>query len=80
MNEGPFRIEYGIEMPRPNGRDKYPWKKMKPGGSFLVPCGNFETLELMHSLTSCARNAEKKTGSKFAMRKVEGGVRVWRLR
>jgi hypothetical protein len=75
-----FPIDRGIPLPkRQNGYHKYPFQRMKVGESFMVACADFETQQLMNSLTSCARWAGFKTGFKFAQRKIPGGVRVWRV-
>ena len=56
-----------------SGRSRYPWKKMEPGNSFMIPLGG--------------ENGARGSGAHFcrahrqdlriAMRKENGGVRVW---
>lgn len=77
-----FQIERNIPLPdQTRGlRNKYPWKQMKIDESFLVPCGSWETPEVMNSLTSCRAGAQRNTGFKFALRKVKDGIRVWRTK
>jgi len=79
MNEV-FHIERNIPLPEQSRgvRNKYPWRQMRVGDSFLVPCGEYEVPEVMNSLTSCRAGAQRSTGYRFALRKAAGGVRVWR--
>jgi hypothetical protein len=77
-----FRIESYVRLPRPSGsRVKYPWAKLEVGQSFLAPCENDERPALMNSLTSCRSWQQRKTkgAKRFALRIVDGGVRVWRV-
>ena len=75
-----FEIESNIPVPaiKP-GRPKYPFRQLAVSESFLVPCGDYEKPEAMNSLTSCRAHAQRKTGWKFVMRSVTGGIRVWRI-
>lgn len=74
-----YRVETGVPLPSPGqGRKKYPWTKLELMQSFVVECGEWEIESLMNSLTSCRANAQR-GGKKFALRRVEGGVRVWRV-
>lgn len=72
-----FNIEKDIPMPKKlYGKGKeliYPFLQMEIGESFLVP------QKKAKSVTQTAYYFTKKTGKKFATRKVEGGKRVWRL-
>jgi hypothetical protein len=65
-----FQIETGI--PVPAARLKYPWDELDIEESFFVRDGNAGTI------STSARNYAKKNGVRFVVRKVEGGVRVWR--
>lgn len=71
------KIEKGIQMP-PNQsgrRRKYPFlNEMGVGDSFFVQ-GMSQA-----AMSSCTRWASIKTGFKFATRRVDGGVRVWRIK
>lgn len=74
-----FKIEQGVPLPKMGKiRQKYPYRRLKPGESFLVACGENERERMMNSLNSGAHWAGYKTGFKFAMRTVLGGIRVWR--
>lgn len=57
--------------------NRYPWNDLKVGGSFFMA-------DLDKRQTQCLRaaasEAGRRLGKKFAVRKVEGGVRVWRKR
>ena len=72
---GLFAIEKGVPVP-PHGKGKtakYPWADMCVGDSFFVPGVKINTL------ASSKAQAAKKHNAKYAMRSVDGGVRVWRI-
>ncbi len=73
-------IERNIPLPvRPRRPwSKYPFRDLKVGESFLVPCTRWDSDKAMNSLTSCRANMQRKTGFKFALRKTGNGIRVWR--
>ena len=66
-------IEKGIPMPEPRETQPYPWGEMEVGDSFLARTNNVRTVGPM-----CTK-AARKTGFKFAYRKTEEGIRVWRV-
>lgn len=79
MSQELFKIEGGIPMPsKSDAKNKYPFRRLKVGESFLVPCLPNERQGVMYSLTSCMRWATYKSGFKFAQRAGLHGVRVWR--
>jgi hypothetical protein len=58
---------------------KYPWHELGEGESFFVPTEAGKPRYDAHiSLASSARSWSRRNGRKFAVRVVEGGVRVWR--
>lgn len=75
------------------GTPKYPWNEMKVGDSFLVLFENYVRrasanppkysveLALRYAVESGWRNWAKRNASpkKFRVRRVDGGVRVWRV-
>ena len=72
-----IKINKGVKMP-PRGYGigappKYPWLKMKIGDSFLV------VGKLQKSMGTQATMTGKRHNRKFTTRKVDGGVRVWRV-
>lgn len=77
MDNG-IQVEKGIAMPamRGNEGNAYPYEEMKVGDSFMVAGG---TKSLINAV--CARNkkAGVEWGMTFTAKKVEGGVRVWRV-
>ena len=83
-----FAIEKGIPVPVRAPKVAYPLAEMEVGDSFLVPVDfTTDTPEAKavakataRSVNSAVTAATKKSeGSKFAARKVEGGIRVWRV-
>lgn len=72
-------IDKGIPIPRRKRggrgprRPIYPWDSMEIGDSFLA-----EGLTQIHMTAVCAY-AARKFGARFTTRKVEGGVRIWRI-
>lgn len=71
-----MQLEDNVPMPVKRDRVEWPYGKMGVGDSFLV-AGDGKNL----LVSVCARN--KREGDKLGMRltakKVEGGVRVWRV-
>jgi len=70
-----INIESGVPAPTSNRRtfaQKYPWRELEVGQSFLEPATCFRTMQAGASL------AGKRLGKKFVARIVDGGVRVWR--
>lgn len=57
----------------------YPWRLLKKGESFLVFCPPRDVRRVMSALTGARAHAERATGRKFSMRRVEFGIRVWRV-
>lgn len=76
------QIEHGIPFPRKAGRGYvYPFPDMQVGDSFAVACAGGDTYKLMNNLNACSRGYAKRTGgaAKFSTRRVDGGVRIWRV-
>ena len=64
-------IDKGV--PLQTNRQKYPFAQMAIGDSFFV--ADISSLKL----SSAASYWDKRHGTKFTVRKVDGGVRVWRI-
>lgn len=67
-------IERGIPVPKPVRPEKYPFRELKVGESFLV-----DWEPKIVRVRYAAAMAAKRQKRKFATRQVEGGVRVWRI-
>lgn len=72
-----FAIESGVPVPAPERNvktrnSKYPWNSMQVGDSFFV--ADFTTKGFAGTVYS----AGKRSGRKFTVRAMDGGVRVWR--
>ncbi len=68
-------IKVDPNIPMPAGRiasRKYPWREMAIGDSFFIP-------DVSRKSFSGPSLAAKRTGFKFTVRTVEGGLRVWRF-
>lgn len=67
-----FKIERGVSIPPDRrGAAIYPFGEMAPGDSFLAPNGA--------NAIRAAHGYGKRHGQRFTSRKVEGGVRIWRI-
>ena len=79
-----FKIQSEVPLAKivKSRRFKYPWALMQKGDSFFVPTTKETTIgKLQACLSSSGLNySRKNTGTKFATRRVEGGVRVWRVK
>jgi uncharacterized protein (DUF2249 family) len=61
-------------IPIPSTRGKYPWGEMEVGDSIFIE--GAKTSSRISTLTHSYGLSNKK---KFTVRKVDGGVRVWRI-
>lgn len=71
-----YPLENGIPMPSACSGPRaarYPMREIKVGQSFLIPSS-----ELPKHVGQSVRNSAAYYGKKVAVRKVKGGVRVWR--
>jgi hypothetical protein len=80
-------IERDIPIPPPAAgrggwkhRRRYPWRQLQTGESFLVPLHGDDPYRLLRSLRTSAGELKGVDDRQFAMRIVEGGVRVWRTK
>jgi hypothetical protein len=74
-----FTVETNVELPtRKGGRSgsKYPFAQMDVGQSFLVGSADAKVTTLRSAIGAFMKGH---TGYKFAVRAVEGGIRVWRV-
>lgn len=75
-----YPIEKGIEPPLGGSRTKqfkYPFHLMEVGDSFLIPCADEATEERAYRRMAALYGRHKP--KRFKCRKVDGGVRVWRI-
>lgn len=80
-----FKIETGIPVPpllrSPGQPAKHPFRLMAVGDSFFVPTADKKETQKKQSRIAGAVSTFQKTarnGSRFTVRQVEGGIRVWR--
>lgn len=69
-------VEKGIPMPEMkshSSRRKYPWYEMEVGDSFAFPEGT----TMAKALTTAS--SQSKNGREFKSRRVDGGIRCWRI-
>lgn len=73
-----FAIEKGIPAPRfrpkPGQPGIYPWRQMAVGDSFFVRYDERPTSAVR------AAYAQARDGRQFVSKKVQDGVRIWRVR
>lgn len=75
MLDDEITIDRGIPMPKRPSAQKYPWRKLEVGESFFVPCEGKRIQEFQ----SQTWNAGRAHNRKFATRRENGGIRVWRI-
>lgn len=68
----PSQIEKGIPLPKGGRAEVYPWGKMEVGDSMMFWNRDHWDVNVMRW------KAQKRHGFIFTIRKIEGGVRVWR--
>ena len=72
-----FEIDKGVEIPAKRARRRnYPFREMEVGDSFFVPTD--KPANVSASICGCVRSS-RYPGKRFTSRKVEGGVRCWRI-
>lgn len=69
--------EIDNDVPVPTTRSKYPFDEMEVGDSFFVSGGSKLTLRKMRSASNWA--TKKFPDTKYSVRAVENGVRIWRV-
>ena len=82
-----YKLQSGIPIPSRSKKKgvtkvtRYPFNKLEPGMSFLVPKkeadGNLK--RLMARVSAAAKVAKKSLGIKLVLRQTEEGIRVWRV-
>ena len=74
-------IETDVDLPkRRAGRPpRDPWEKLGVGDSFFVAASWDEYDAVSNKVRASAWNWGKPRGIRFASRRVEGGVRIWRV-
>ena len=76
----PFVIEKNIPIKQRVKNSRYPFDIMELGDSFFVPVGNeHRTAAVGARLRTCAYAHGKRRGM-FSFRKVDGGLRCWRVK
>lgn len=75
-----FEIEKDVPLSESSKGKKnaYPLRAMDVGDSFLVPANGSDVSVLRNRLAASVRYVSMQNGWKFSVRKVEGGLRVWR--
>ena len=78
-----YEIEKNIPFPERKmykGRaEKYPFKTMEIGDSFIVECIPEEKQKTSNRVVGAAIWVARQQGKKFRTRQVDGGVRCWRF-
>jgi hypothetical protein len=66
-------LEKGKEIPKKQKEGKYPYHLMEVGDSFYIEG------EILSKVCNASYREWKRTGRKFTARKIDNGVRVWRV-
>ena len=75
MNE--VMVEKNIDMPVMRvTASKYPYDEMEVGDSFMVTS---ERISMINTMCGVNKKKGEELGMKFIAKRVEGGVRVWRI-
>ena len=72
------KIEPNIPLPVGRRNLLYPFASMNVGDSFLVKIKPFDPKRAA-SIRACASAFGKKNSAKFTCKRVDDGIRVWRL-
>ena len=70
-----YQIETGIPIParKREWSVKYPWHQLEIDQSFFIKGGKLKSIQ------SSASQQKARTGKKYTVRQIDGGVRVWRV-
>jgi hypothetical protein len=75
MNE--VMVEKNVDMPVMRvTASKYPYDEMEVGDSFMVTS---ERISMINTMCGVNKKKGEELGMKFIAKRVEGGVRVWRI-
>jgi len=75
MNE--VMVEKNVDMPVMRvTASKYPYDEMEVGDSFMVTS---ERISMINTMCGVNKKKGVELGMKFIAKRVEGGVRVWRI-
>lgn len=77
-----MKIEQNVPLrPTTNYTSKYPFSKMSPGDSFLIPLSaDPKKAKRKRMSISCLMFYHaRKRGAKYASRRIAEGLRVWRI-
>lgn len=77
-----YPIDRGVPTPRTNHevKKRYPWDEMRVGDSFFVPVADGEDYAAVHRRVSASASTRRhRHGGRYTIRRVEGGLRCWRL-
>ena len=75
MNE--VMVEKNVDMPVMRvTASKYPYDEMEVGDSFMVTS---ERISMINTMCGINKKKGEELGMKFIAKRVEGGVRVWRI-
>lgn len=80
-----IKIDKNVPIPKKKGagrKEKYPFSKMEITDSFLIKCSSENLFKVQNTLnTSAHRYAGRCTPTKkFKTARMDGGIRVWRVK
>ena len=83
------KLERGIDLPQAKGKKTlYPFRVMQVGESFVVRIAdelntdalrNKSLITMQRKMSAISTMAGKRMGMKFQTRKIDNGIRVWRI-
>ena len=72
-----FKIEKNVKIPE-RGKDLGPWRELKIGESYFIPCGPEKAGSVAGRVLGFARRS--KWEGKLTTSQIHDGVRVWRIK
>jgi hypothetical protein len=74
-----YKVE-SVELPQAKGRQtKYPFKTLEVGESFLIIASPAEMTKTQRKMSALSVVSGKRYGKKFITRRMEDGVRIFRI-
>lgn len=77
-----FKIEKNIELPEryKKAHKKYPLEEMDVTDSFFIPYKDEHQRTVQSRVSASITKYAKETNTKFTIRSLEEGIRVWRIK
>lgn len=75
-----YQVDSNVEVPQAKGkRNAYPFKSLEIGDSFFIPVEKIDITKSQRKMSAICVTTGKRHGKKFVTRRVDGGLRIFRI-